>query len=158
MLRLVEELGRAAGSVGMIGGQVVDILSESRQVDAKTLSYIHRHKTGALFTACVRSGALLGDACPEELARLTRFAENVGLAFQITDDILDIVGDEAALGKKTGSDVQSQKVTYPALFGLTESKNKAEENLRLAVAELLPFGERAQSLLYLAKLLVHREK
>jgi len=158
VVRLVEELGRAAGSTGMIGGQVVDILSENRQVDAGTLFYIHRHKTGALFTACVRGGALLGEACPEDLARLTRFAEYAGLAFQITDDILDVVGDEAVLGKKTGSDAQKQKATYPALFGLTEAQKKAEENMCLAVAELGPFGDRAQNLLNLAKFLVRRKK
>ena len=158
IVRVIQELAAAAGAAGMVGGQVVDIISEGRQVDAGTLDYIHRHKTGALFTCAVRSGALLGAPSPLELARLTGFAEYAGLAFQITDDILDLSGEEAVLGKKTGSDLQKQKATYPALYGLAEAGRRAKENLEAARAALRPFGDRAECLLLLADLLVNREK
>jgi geranylgeranyl diphosphate synthase type II len=156
--RLVRELAGAAGAAGMVGGQVVDIISEGRQVDAATLDYIHRHKTGALFTCAVRSGALLGAPSPLELARLTNFAEYAGLAFQITDDILDLAGEEAVLGKKTGSDLQKLKATYPALYGLAEAGRLAKENLQAAKSALRPFGDRAGSLLALADILVNRDR
>lgn len=158
VVSLAKELGKAAGIRGMIGGQVVDILSEGRQVDADTLKYMHRHKTGALFTCSIRSGAIMGNATEEELASLTRFAENAGLAFQIVDDLLDIVGDEAKLGKKVGSDIHKNKATYPALFGLEESRRQADAYLGQALTDLASFGERAENLLNLARLLVHRDK
>jgi len=158
IVRLVQELAAAAGAAGMVGGQVVDILSEGRQVAAGTMDYIHRHKTGALITCAVRSGALLGEPDTWELERLTCFAQHAGLAFQITDDILDLEGEEALLGKKTGSDLKKQKATYPALYGLAEARRQAAENLRLALESLEPFGDRAESLRQLADLLVNRDR
>lgn len=158
VVRLVEELAKAAGMAGMIGGQVADILSEGKPANPETLDYIHRHKTGKLITCCVRSGAIMGGASIEEMKSLTRFAEQVGLAFQIVDDILDITGDEAALGKKTGADVKKEKMTYPALYGLDEAKYKAQALLSSALAELAPFGAAGASLQCLAEMLVLREK
>ncbi len=157
VVRLVAELGRAAGTAGMIGGQVVDILSEGKKVSAETLDYIHRHKTGALFACCLRSGAIMGGARRAELERLTRFAEKIGLAFQVVDDILDITGDARKLGKKTGADRERQKATYPALYGLEKARKLADALLEEALAELAPFGDSAQNLKALSRLLVCRE-
>ncbi|MCW3490262.1 polyprenyl synthetase family protein [Dethiobacter alkaliphilus] len=158
VVRLTEALGKAAGMSGMIGGQVVDLLSEGKQVNAATLDYIHRHKTGALFTCCIKSGAIMGGASLEEMQRLTVFAQNIGLAFQVVDDILDITGDEAALGKKTGADQHKQKATYPALYGLKQAEEKARDLLSAAEKEMEYFGDAGNSLLFLAKKLVEREK
>ena len=158
VVRLMEELANASGMAGMIGGQVVDLLSEGQEVNADVLDYIHKHKTGKLFTCCIRSGAIMGGASIEELQRLTTFSEKIGLAFQIVDDILDIIGDATLLGKKTGSDVSKQKMTYPALYGLEKAQLKADRLYQCAVAELEPFGKSAHMLLELADILVHREK
>ena len=156
VVRLMAELSQAAGIAGMIGGQVVDLLSEGQPVNTDTLDYIHRHKTGKLFTCSIRSGAIMGGAASDELQRLTSFAQHLGLAFQIVDDILDITGDEAVLGKKVGSDLSKQKVTYPALYGLEIAKDRANQLLLSAEEEIRPFGNAASNLLQLAKLLVHR--
>lgn len=157
VVRLVAELGRAAGATGMIGGQVVDIQSEGQPPNAEILEYIHRHKTGALFTCCIRSGAMVGGANHHEMNRLTAFAGHIGLAFQIVDDILDVIGDETKLGKKTGSDESKNKMTYPALFGMEEAKKKADYCLQAAEEEVCEFGKRADKLIWLAKKLVERE-
>jgi geranylgeranyl diphosphate synthase, type II len=157
-VRLVAELSRAAGMAGMIGGQVVDLQSEGKKISAATLEYIHRHKTGALFSCCIRSGAIMGGAGEEELGRLTRFAQNIGLAFQIVDDILDITGDELKLGKKTGADAEKHKATYPALHGLEEARRQAALCLNKAEEELAPFGKSASNLHQLSLLLVNRDR
>ena len=156
VVALQQEISRAAGTAGMIGGQVVDILSEGKPVEAKTLEYIHRHKTGALITCCIRCGAKIGQASAKELELLSTYGEKIGLAFQIIDDILDLTGDEAALGKKTGSDVQKQKATYPALYGLEAARKQAEKLLAEADACLEPFGAAAAGLKELAQMLVNR--
>lgn len=156
-LTLVKELGAAAGTGGMIGGQVVDILSEGNTVSPEVLEYIHRHKTGALITCCIRLGAIVGGADDEELAALTRFAQKMGLAFQIVDDILDVVGDEKKLGKKVGADAAKKKVTYPAVHGLEQARQKAESLYHEGVKELERFGSRAEPLKQLARLLVFRD-
>jgi len=121
-LRLVFEIAKNAGSRGMVGGQAVDIISEGREIDQATLDYIHRHKTGALIKAALRGGAILGGASNDELEAITDYAENFGLAFQITDDILDEVGDSASLGKETGADKRRAKQTFPKLYGLEKSR------------------------------------
>lgn len=157
VVRLMEELSKAAGVSGMIGGQVVDLLSEGKQVSAELLDYIHRHKTGALFSCAIRCGAIMGGASLAELRMLTSFADKMGLAFQIVDDMLDITGEQALLGKKTGADVERQKATYPAFFGLDTAREKAADILSDAEKELEPFGEAAASLYYLAQKLVHRQ-
>jgi geranylgeranyl diphosphate synthase type II len=157
IVRLVAELGRAAGTAGMIGGQIVDIQSEGQSPVAEILEYIHRHKTGALFTCCIRSGAIVGGANDHEIERLTTFAGHIGLAFQIVDDILDVIGDETKLGKKTGSDESKHKMTYPALFGMEEAKIKADTCLQAAREEVRMFGKRADKLLWLTQKLVERE-
>ena len=117
-VRLVGELAQGAGSRGLVGGQVVDITSAEQRPDADTLHYIHTRKTGALFRAALRCGALVGGADEEQLQAITRYGENFGLAFQITDDILDEVGEANQLGKQTGRDRSLGKQTYPRLYGL----------------------------------------
>lgn len=121
------EIAQAAGSRGMIGGQVVDILSEgSQEKDPSILRYIHTHKTGDLIRASVRSGALIAGANDEELFNITVYAEKIGMAFQITDDILDVKGDQDVLGKNTGSDEERNKLTYPSIYGLEKSEKMAK--------------------------------
>ncbi|NLM52550.1 MAG: polyprenyl synthetase family protein [Firmicutes bacterium] len=156
VVALQQEISRAAGTAGMIGGQVVDIISEGKPVDAETLEYIHRHKTGALITCCIRCGAKMGQASAQQLALLSTYGEKIGFAFQIVDDILDITGEEEVLGKKTGSDAAKQKATYPALYGLEAAHKEAEKLLAEADACLEPFGEAAESLKSLAQMLVNR--
>lgn len=158
VVALQREISRASGMAGMIGGQVVDILSEGKPAEAEILDYIHRHKTGALFRCCLRCGALMGQATPAELAALTAFADKVGLAFQIVDDILDITGTASELGKQTGSDVNRQKMTYPALYGLQQAQEKTDSLLEEALLLLEPFGTAAAGLAALARQLVRRRR
>ncbi|HHZ17276.1 MAG TPA: polyprenyl synthetase family protein [Clostridia bacterium] len=135
-LQVLEEIAVALGTQGMIGGQVVDLESEGKSGlfnREELLSYIHTHKTGALFRAAIRAGAILAGANDAEVAALTEYAEQFGLAFQITDDLLDITGDEKCLGKPVGSDVKNQKITYPALYGLEESRSLAKKTIEAAV-------------------------
>jgi geranylgeranyl diphosphate synthase type II len=121
------EIAQAAGSRGMIGGQVVAIISEgSQEKDPSILRYIHTHKTGDLIRASVRSGALIAGANDEELFNITVYAEKIGMAFQITDDILDVKGDQDILGKNTGSDEERNKLTYPSIYGLEKSEKMAQ--------------------------------
>nr|WP_240644476.1 farnesyl diphosphate synthase [Paenibacillus paeoniae] len=121
-LAIVEDLSTLAGASGMVGGQVADMLGEQGLTTVEQLEYIHLHKTSDLVVFSVRSGARIGGATEFQLEQLTLYARNIGLAFQIQDDILDLIGDESKLGKKTNSDVNQQKVTYPYLVGMEESK------------------------------------
>ncbi len=156
-LRVIAEISRASGTGGMVGGQVMDIQSEHVQADAELLGYIHRHKTGALIVASVRAGAILGGAEGAVLEALTRYAEELGLAFQITDDILDVTGDAGKLGKPVGSDAKNGKATFPAVFGLEVSRRMAAEAVERAVAALDPLGAAADVLRRLARYLPERE-
>jgi len=155
---LVAELSRAAGTVrGMIGGQVADLEAVNGPISAETLEYIHRSKTGALFCASVRLGAIGARATAERLAALTCFGENAGLAFQIVDDILDVESSTESLGKTAGKDALQKKVTYPALHGLDRSKQMASDYIEQATTALEPFGARAARLNELAAFLVSRK-
>tara|TARA_B100000686_G_scaffold220623_1_gene227748 strand:+ start:1801 stop:2691 length:891 start_codon:yes stop_codon:yes gene_type:complete len=156
ILRASHEMAGAIGSTGVIGGQVVDLESENKIVDAATLEYIHVYKTGFLIRACVRCGAMLSQADPSQLSALSRYGENIGLAFQIIDDVLDIVGDKKMLGKDIGSDLGRDKATYPALFGLEESRKKAELLVETAIDSLETFDGRAQPLRDIARFFVER--
>lgn len=157
IVRIIQEAAKASGEAGMIGGQVVDILSEQKAPDLALLEYIHTHKTGALIAASVRIGAILGGADSRQLEALTVYAQQLGLAFQITDDILDVVGDADKIGKPVGSDAKNQKATYPLLFGLEQSKQMAEDAVREAIEALQPFGIQADMLRQLALYLLSRE-
>jgi geranylgeranyl diphosphate synthase type II len=154
---MVTEIATAAGTVnGMVGGQVEDLENEGKKVGPDTLEYIHRSKTAALIRASVTSGALCAGAATEDVARLRRFGETIGWAFQVTDDILDVEESSAALGKTAGKDIAQQKATYPAVFGLERSHQFAEELSKKAIAELHVYGERAERLRAIAEFLVLR--
>jgi geranylgeranyl diphosphate synthase type II len=157
LLRIVSEIASAAGGKGMVGGQIVDILYEGdREIDLPTLEYIHTHKTGAMIRASVRVGAIAGGANEEQMTSMTRYGDRIGLAFQITDDILDVEGDEKVLGKQTGSDVRKGKKTYPSFYGIDESRNRARELVDSAVTDLAEFDSRAEPLRALAYYIVER--
>jgi len=157
VVRAVSEAAAAAGTAGLIGGQVVDITSASGRVDKETMAYIHRNKTGALIRVSVRTGAILSGAGEEELESLTAYAGHLGLAFQITDDILDLVGDEKTMGKPAGSDLKNDKATYPALYGLEEATRMAAAEAALARQALDPFGQRADFLRELVEFVISRK-
>ncbi len=155
---LIEEVAAAAGTEGgMIAGQVHDIESERQTPDAHLLETIHRAKTGALLRASVRMGAIYAGASAPQLESLTRFGEEIGLAFQIVDDILDVEQSSEVLGKTAGKDAAQQKVTFPAVYGLTRSKEMAESRKLAALSALEPFGCRADRLRELARLIVERK-
>ena len=151
-------IARAAGVSGMVGGQTADILMEGHSVDPETLSFMHTCKTGALIEASVEMGGLLGKGKDEEIYHLKRYGKSLGLAFQIIDDLLDVEGDQELLGKPVGSDDKNQKATYPALFGIKETKKKAQELLEEALSELTSFGETADPLRAIARYVVERDR
>ena len=153
----MNEIASGAGIYGMIGGQVVDLMSENKKIDGKTLDFIHKNKTGALIIASIRAGAILGGATEKELNALTDYAKNIGLGFQITDDILDIIGDEEKIGKKVGSDIQNNKATYPVLYGLDESIKKVGDLFNQSVESLKSFGQKSDFLINVADYLVKRD-
>lgn len=157
VLQTIAHLGRAAGAGGLIGGQVVDVESEGKtDVSLETLNYIHAHKTGALLEACVVCGAILASASEADLQRLSRFAQNIGLAFQIIDDILDITATQEELGKTAGKDVQAGKVTFPSLWGIEESRRQASQLVADAKDQLAVFGSKALPLLAIADFITSR--
>ena len=156
LLQAAHDMTVAIGTSGMIGGQVIDIESEGKPIDAKTLEYIHIHKTGRLINACIRAGAILSQAKTEELEALSNYGEQIGLAFQIVDDILDIVADQSLLGKDVGSDVDKGKATYPALYGLDEARNKAEKLVEEGIAYLKNFDDRAEPLREIGRFFLQR--
>jgi len=140
-LRIVGEIAGAAGSLGMVGGQAMDILAEGKAVDPDTLLLLHRRKTGALIRAAVRVGGIAGGADAAALESLTRYAERVGLAFQIVDDILDLEGSTEEMGKTAGSDLRKGKATYPSVFGMETAKAHADSLLAEAKAVLDRLGD-----------------
>ncbi len=156
LLSVISELSRAAGSRGMIAGQIEDIQSEGKEIDPDLLRYIHHHKTGCLFTASVRVGAILAGAGEKGLDDVSRFGDIFGQAFQITDDILDVEGDSAVTGKPQGSDQQKAKATYPRLFTLEKSKQMAREQVDEAAAILAPYAPASDDLIALVRYLPDR--
>jgi geranylgeranyl diphosphate synthase, type II len=158
-VRIVEEISRGTGTVdGMIGGQVKDLEAERQPPDAATLEYIHRSKTGALITASLVSGGIYAGGSHAEIQRLRDFGRSIGLAFQIADDVLDVTQSSEQLGKTAGKDAASEKATYPALFGIEESLNKADALVTSGCNALESFGPRSQTLKELARYLVQRTK
>ncbi|WP_434556369.1 (2E,6E)-farnesyl diphosphate synthase [Klebsiella oxytoca] len=161
-LAMISELAQASGIAGMCGGQALDLEAEGHQVDLPSLERIHRHKTGALIRAAVRMGALsAGEAGRRALPALDRYAENIGLAFQVQDDILDVVGDTATLGKRQGADQQLGKSTYPALLGLEQARKKAHDlitDARRSLNELAAQSLDTTALEALANYIIQRDK
>jgi geranylgeranyl diphosphate synthase type II len=156
LIAITREISLASGVFGMVGGQVVDMESEGKDVDLPTLEYIHTHKTGALIRASVRTGAIYAKASEKRLKALTRYGERVGLAFQIADDILDIVGSREETGKDVGSDMKKGKKTFPSFYGLEESRKRAKEVADQALDALKDFDRKADPLRELAKYIVTR--
>jgi len=156
LLLVIRDIANAAGYFGMVGGQVVDVQSEGKDVDSGVLNYIHTRKTGAMITAAVKAGAILSNAGEVELNSLISYGRHMGLAFQIVDDILNVEGDKASLGKGTGSDAKRGKVTYPALMGLEASRKRASELVESALSALKNFDHRAEPLRLIAGYIVDR--
>ncbi len=157
VLQVITRLGKALGAAGLVGGQVVDLESEGKlDTSLETLNFIHNHKTAALLEASVVCGGILAGASSENVQKLTRFSQNIGLAFQIIDDILDITATQEQLGKTAGKDLKAQKVTYPSLWGIEESRSKAEQLVEAACAELASFGEKALPLQAIAHYITSR--
>lgn len=157
-LQVLQILTRAVGAGGLVGGQVMDLECEGKSdVSAETLTQIHRSKTGALLEASVTSGAVVAGAGAEDLQRLSIYAQNIGLAFQIIDDILDVTATSEQLGKTAGKDISAQKATYPKIWGLEESRQKASELIDSALAQLIPYGEKGETLKALAQFIVQRQ-
>jgi geranylgeranyl diphosphate synthase, type II len=158
LLKVVARLGHAVAATGLVGGQVVDLKSEGdATVTIETLNFIHSHKTGALLEASVLSGAEIAGATEEQLQRLKTYAQNIGLAFQIIDDILDITATREELGKTAGKDLAAQKATYPSLWGIEESKRQADHRIAEAKEALSIFGDAATPLLALADFITARK-
>lgn len=157
-IRIIQTIARAAGPLGMVGGQSLDMIYEGQQVGYETLRSIHRSKTGALITASVLSGAMVAGATPDQETALRTYGNNIGLAFQIVDDLLDVEATTEELGKPAGSDIQSDKVTYPSLFGKETSRTMAREAVKEAIAALESFDAQADPLRALAQFIVDRKK
>ena len=150
------ELAQAAGARALVGGQADDLAAASAVADLELLESIHARKTGAMFRVSLRIGALVGGASDEQYQRLDTYGEKLGLAFQITDDLLDLSGNESNLGKRTGKDDEHQKLTFPGLLGVKESERRAGQLVDEACQALGPFGERAQGLEMLARYVLER--
>jgi geranylgeranyl diphosphate synthase type II len=157
LLRVVFEVAHAAGSLGMIGGQMADIEAEGTDVSLPELQQIHILKTGTLMLSAIRCGAILGGASEADFKALDSYGKSIGLAFQIADDILDVQGTTAELGKSAGADEKRGKATYPAHLGVEESKRRAAELVERAVSSLESFDERAEPLREIASYITERK-
>lgn len=157
-LRLIGVIAKAASYRGMVGGQVVDMLSQNRPADLQTVQQMHDRKTAALITAATESGALAGGGSDDQVEALARYGRAIGLAFQIADDILDIESSTEVLGKTAGSDVARGKVTYPAVVGMEGSREEAQKLVNNALAAVEIFDYRAEPLRGLAKYIITRKK
>ena len=155
--RVALEVAQAAGPFGMVGGQAIDLGSEGQQPTPEIMMLMHRLKTGALFRASLRAGALLAGGSAEAVQKLTEYAEQFGLAFQITDDILDVTGTEAVLGKPIGSDEKNHKATYVSMYSLSEAQTMAKEAVARSIGALEEFGDQAWVLRSLAEYLLTRD-
>ncbi|RJR41016.1 MAG: polyprenyl synthetase family protein [Desulfobacteraceae bacterium] len=158
LLKVIALIGRAAGYEGMVGGQLVDIRYEGAQVNPSVVEFLHSRKTGALISASVTAGAILGGGTEEQVKAITSYGEAVGLAFQIADDILDIEGDPDKTGKNTGGDAKKKKITYPSVLGLSESKRIQNSVVREALGAIGRFDEKADPLRLLASYIIERQQ
>ena len=156
ILRVIDLIASAAGCKGMVGGQVVDITYEGKKPDPTVVEYIHRHKTGALIAASVTSGTILADGSEEEIRSANRYGQEIGLAFQIADDILNVEGNEDILGKGTGGDQERGKITYPLVHGISDSKRIQNQLIDQAIGFLDTFDDRADPLREIARYIIRR--
>jgi geranylgeranyl diphosphate synthase type II len=157
VLEVIGELSAAAGSAGMVAGQVVDLLGEGRPMNLEQLEYLHSKKTGALFLASVRGGARLGGATSAQLDSLTKYAQAMGLSFQVVDDLLDVEASTEQMGKRTNKDQAAGKNTYPVLMGIEQSRQLARDLQGRANAALSSFDTRAEPLRAIANFIVERK-
>lgn len=157
LMKVIARLGRAVGAAGLVGGQVVDLDCEgATDVTMETLNFIHTHKTAALLETSVVSGAILAGASEEDVQRLSRYSQAIGLAFQIVDDVLDITATQEELGKSVGKDLRAQKATYPSFWGIEESRKQAQQLIEQAKAEVAVYGEAALPLMAIADYITAR--
>ena len=156
-VRLMQELAYGSGNMGMVGGQVFDIQAENKDIDLPTLQNIHKHKTGMLIRAAVRMGALAAGAQDRQLDDLTSYAEDVGLAFQIADDVLNVTGTREELGKNPNTDAERGKKTYPTFYGAEGARKLADDCVARAIARLSQFGQAADPLRELARYITSRK-
>jgi geranylgeranyl diphosphate synthase type II len=158
LLKVIGVISKAAGYEGMVGGQVVDIQSEGSPTDAELVRFIHTHKTSDLINVSTVSGAMLCGAGEREVSALSAYGFGIGLAFQISDDILNIEGDRQKLGKETGGDEERGKMTWPAAFGLDESKKAREKFITEALESINIFDHRADPLREIARYIIERQR
>jgi geranylgeranyl diphosphate synthase type II len=158
LLRVICLVAQASGYQGMVGGQVTDIQSERKTVEPATVEFIHSHKTGALIAASVTSGAILGAASETQVNAINAYGRGIGLAFQISDDILDVEGDSEKMGKGVGGDARKKKVTYPSVHGLGTSKRIQEQTIDQAIHSLEAFDSKADPLRAIATYIIERKK
>jgi farnesyl diphosphate synthase len=156
-VRLVRLVADACGSLGMTGGQALDLAAEGQSLSAEAIEHMYAMKTGALIHAAVLSAALLAESIPQpEMSAIDAFGRTIGIAFQIKDDILDVEGDTDVIGKQAGADERLRKATYPGLLGIEQARRRCEELLHSALQRLDDFGDRAASLRWLARFIVER--
>ena len=156
-IKLVKLLSKSVGFDGMVGGQAMDIAAEGKSLDVSALKEVHLRKTGALIEASVLAGAICGEANAAQVEALGRFSRNIGLAFQVMDDVLDVTASSETLGKTAGKDIAADKSTYVACMGVDAARAYANDLLNEALALLSPFGQAADALIALSRLLVHRK-
>jgi geranylgeranyl diphosphate synthase type II len=156
-VQIVRELAYGSGNLGMVGGQVLDIQAENKDIDLATLQNIHKHKTGMLIRAAVRMGAIAAGATPAQLDSLTKYAEDAGLAFQIADDVLNVTGTREELGKDANTDAKRGKKTYPTFYGVDGAKKMADECTQRAIGRLSSFDAKADPLRELARYITSRK-
>jgi len=158
ILRVIALISGAAGYRGMVGGQVVDMQSEGKAVDLSLVEFMHSHKTGALIAASVASGAILVGGDESQIEAISSYGRKIGLAFQISDDILDIEGDSRIMGKESGCDEQKEKITYPAVIGMEKAREIQSELVAASIEALRMFDHRAEPLRQIARYIIERKK
>lgn len=155
-VQIIQELAYGSGNLGMVGGQVFDIQAENKDIDLPTLQNIHKHKTGMLIRAAVRMGAIVGGASARQLEDMTGYAEDIGLAFQIADDVLNVTGTREELGKNPNTDAERGKKTYPTFYGVDGAKKLADDCVKRAISRLSSFGPSADPLREIAQYITSR--
>lgn len=151
------EIAHASGVLGMVGGQIVDIEYTGKEVSEEIMNFMHNNKTGALITASVKVPAIISEVSKDDLIKLTSYAHDLGLAFQIIDDILDVTGDDKKLGKKTGGDISNKKATYVSMYGIEKSREIAKQLSERAIDEINNYGNKAEFLNQLTLYLLNRD-
>ena len=158
LLRVIHLVAEASGHQGMVGGQLTDIRSEGKKVEPETVEFIHSHKTGALIRASVTAGAVLAGASEDRVRAISQYGAGIGMAFQISDDILDVEGDREDMGKNVGGDARKRKVTYPSVHGLGRSKETQKQWVDRAIDSLQDFDSKADPLRAIATYIIERKK